>query len=126
LEAELAVEILCYSEIRNGKMKMVNRVNAKLAWATGWLDESLDRRHRVSSGPDIIILRRPPAAVHLARAYRFVYHLARGLNLIALKVALPTGLGSRRHGACAFGSNYFPVRREIFPATCLKIPRSVA
>jgi hypothetical protein len=30
-------------------MEMVERVNAKFAWSAAWFNESLDRRHRMSS-----------------------------------------------------------------------------
>src|SRR5580658_6882060 len=54
IEAEFAVEILRHRQIRNGKMKMIDRVSAKFARPAAWLDVSLDRRHRsISCCPDV-------------------------------------------------------------------------
>jgi hypothetical protein len=36
-------------------MEMVERVNAEFTRPAGWFDVSLDRRHRLSSGPDAVL-----------------------------------------------------------------------
>lgn len=49
VETEFAVEILRDPEIGDCKVKVINGMNAERAWTASWLDESLDRRHRIFS-----------------------------------------------------------------------------